>query len=147
VTHLLDTSVLHTYARSERVRDVVDGIVSAGGMLSTCPVVIAEYCFSAQSPEMLKELTADMGLFYLLESDNLTPRIHAIQSALWSCGLVRAAGAQDTLIAAYALEHGHTVVTCDRDFAHISAALEQSGSSEALRVLTITDDETLPKSK
>lgn len=139
MTHLIDTSVWHRYARSTAVQSAVDGLVSSGNLLTTCPVVVAEYCFSARNTAELQELQADMGLLYLLESDDLTPRINLIQSALWSTGLARAAGSSDTLTAAYGLEHNQTIVTCDVDFVHIAQALEKVGKKPLLRVMHVLD--------
>ena len=139
MTHLIDTSVWHRYARSPAVQSTVDGLVSSGHLLTTCPVVVAEYCFSARKPAELEELQADMALLYLLESDNLTPHITRIQSAVWSTGRTRAAGSLNTLTAAYALEHNQTIVTCDVDFVHIAHALEEAESTPPLRVLHVTE--------
>lgn len=139
MTHLIDTSVWHRYARSTAVQGAVDGLVSSGNLLTTCPVVVAEYCFSARNTAELQELQADMGLLYLLESEDLTPRINLIQSALWSTGLARAAGSSDTLTAAYGLEHNQTIVTCDVDFVHIAQALEKVGKKPLLRVMHVLD--------
>lgn len=137
MTHLVDTSVWHRYARFPGVRKVVDGLVASGHLLTTCPVIVAEYCFSARNEAELRELHTDMGLMYLLESDDLTPRITLIQSALWSTGRARAAGSSDTLIAAYALEHNQTVVTCDVDFVHIAQALQKARTQPPLRVIHV----------
>jgi predicted nucleic acid-binding protein len=139
VTHLIDTSVWHRYARSPAVQSAVDALVSSGNLLTTCPVIVAEYCFSARNTAELQELQTDMGLVYLLESDDLTPRITLIQSALWSTGLARAAGSSDTLTAAYGLEHNQTIVTCDVDFIHIQQALEKAGNQPSLRVMHLTE--------
>ena len=139
MTHLVDTSVWHRYARSPAVQSTVDGLVSSGHLLTTCPVVVAEYCFSARNNAELQELQTDMGLLYLLESDNITPHVTRIQSALWSTGHTRAAGSSDTLTAAYALEHNQTVVTCDIDFVHIAKALENAERTPPLRVLHVTE--------
>lgn len=46
----------------------------------------------------------------------------AIQNALWSEGLLRAAGGTDTLIAAYAIVNDATVIHYDRDFEHLRTA-------------------------
>ena len=43
-----------------------------------------------------------------------------VQSALWNSGFVRAAGAVDILIAAYAIVNDATVLTADHDFDHIA---------------------------
>ena len=144
MTHLVDTSVWHHYARTPAIQDAVDGLVSTGHLLTTCPVIVAEYCFSARNTTELRDLQTDMGLLYLLETSNLAPSVRRIQSALWSIGLARAAGASDTLIAAYALEHNQTIVTCDVDFVHIANALEKTGTQSPLRVLHLTDSEQLP---
>jgi len=56
VTHLIDTSVWHRYARSAEVRNEVDRLVSTGALLTTCPVVVAEYCFSARNEAELSEV-------------------------------------------------------------------------------------------
>jgi predicted nucleic acid-binding protein len=139
VTHLIDTSVWHRYARSPAIQSAVDGLVATGHLLTTCPVIVAEYCFSARNTAELQELQTDMGLLYLLESDNLTPHVKSIQSALWSTGLARAAGSSDTLTAAYGLEHNQTIVTCDVDFVHIQQALEKVGKKPLLRVMHVLE--------
>jgi predicted nucleic acid-binding protein len=139
VTHLIDTSVWHRYARSPAIQSAVDGLVATGHLLTTCPVIVAEYCFSARNTAELQELQTDMGLLYLLESDNLTPHVKSIQSALWSTGLARAAGSSDTLTAAYGLEHNQTIVTCDVDFVHIQQALEKVGKNPLLRVMHVLE--------
>lgn len=89
---------------------------------------------------MLSQLQEDMALLYMLESHALTAQVHTIQSALWSSALARGAGASHTLIAAYALEHHQTVVTCDRDFVHISRAIKKAQTNQRLYVLAITGD-------
>ena len=137
MTHLIDTSVWHRYARCPAVQRAVDNLVSSGHLLTTCPVIVAEYCFSARHTAELEQLQGDMGLLYLLESDNLTPHITTIQAALWSTGRARAAGSSDTLTAAYALEHNQTIVTCDVDFVHIAQALENAGIQHPLRVIHV----------
>jgi predicted nucleic acid-binding protein len=43
-----------------------------------------------------------------------------IQNRLWTSGRLRAVGAMDTLIAAYALHNDATVLHYDRDFEHIA---------------------------
>ena len=142
MTHLIDTSVWHRYARSAEVRNEVDRLVSTGALLTTCPVVVAEYCFSARNEAELSELQTDMELLYLLESSELNFRVEHIQSALWSTGLIRAAGASGTLIAAYALNHNQTIVTCDVDYVHIARALEASATKRHLRVIHVTEPST-----
>lgn len=139
MTHLVDTSVWHRYGRSPAVQSAVDALVSAGNLLTTCPVIVAEYCFSARNTAEWQELQTDMGLLYLLESDDLTPHVKSVQAALWSTGRARAAGSSDTLTTAYALEHNQTVVTCDVDFVHIAEALEKAGTEPPLRVIHVRE--------
>lgn len=43
-----------------------------------------------------------------------------LQAALWNAGLVRAAGAIDVLVAAYAIVNEATVLAADQDFVHIA---------------------------
>ena len=140
MTHLVDTSVWHRYGASPAVQQVVDGLVTRGGLLTTCPVVISEYCFSARSASELNELQEDLAMLYLLESDELTPFVRDIQSALWSTGHARAAGSADSLVAAYSLSHNQTVVTLDEDFLHIARALHAVKADKQLRVIRIQHD-------
>jgi len=79
-------------------------------------------------------------MLYLLESDNLAPYVRDIQLALWAKGLARAAGAEDCLIAAYAIAHRQTVVTCDADFVHIARALVTEGTALPLSAIHIAQD-------
>lgn len=46
-----------------------------------------------------------------------------VQSRLWNGGLLRAAGAMDTLIAAYALKNNAAVLHYDGDFEHIASVV------------------------
>jgi len=140
VTHLVDTSVWHQYGRNKAVQQVVQKIVGAGALLTTCPVVITEYCFSARTATELDDLQADMALLYALESNSLTGRVNEIQTALWSTGRVRAAGSLDCVIAGYALEHDQILLTCDEDFLHISKALTQMKAEKQLRVIHVKSD-------
>ena len=71
MTHLVDTSVWHTYQRSAATRTAIARLIDAGALLTTCPVVVAEYCFSARSATELEELQEDMRLLYCLESESL----------------------------------------------------------------------------
>lgn len=138
MTHLVDTSVWHTYGRNPLVQEVVDSLANAGALFTTCPVVTAEYCFSARTTKELKVFQADMNLLYMIESDSLEPDVETIQDSLWCQGLVRAAGALDTIIAAYALGANQTLVTCDSGFVHIARALGASRTKSRLRVLHIS---------
>lgn len=47
-----------------------------------------------------------------------------LQQALWDNGLMRAAGAVDLLVAAYAIVNDATVLSADRDFEAIAQATD-----------------------
>jgi predicted nucleic acid-binding protein len=55
----------------------------------------------------------------------------------------RAAGAADTLIAAYAVAHKQTIVTCDKGFLHISTALKRGRKADRLHVLHLAETGTI----
>lgn len=140
MTHLVDTSVWHNVARYPQVESALLQIEDAGAVFSTCPPVIAEYCFSARDVFELNRLQSYLADFYQLDEQPLTAAITDIQKALWTHGLARAAGAIDTEIAAYALEADHEIVTCDLDFVHISRALKLGPSRDQLRVTLISEN-------
>jgi predicted nuclease of predicted toxin-antitoxin system len=52
-----------------------------------------------------------------------TGDVLAVQSRLWNGGLLRAAGAVDTLIAAYAMKNDAAVLHYDSDFEHIASVV------------------------
>lgn len=140
MTHLVDTSVWHNVGRYPQVASALLQIEEAGAVFSTCPPVIAEYCFSARDVFELNTLQRYLADFYQLDEKPLTSAITDIQKALWKYGLARAAGAIDTEIAAYALEADHEIVTCDLDFVHIARALRLSRSRQTLRVTWIAEN-------
>lgn len=139
MTHLVDTSVWHKYGRFQAVARVVDELDSNGAIFSTCPPVIAEYCFSAKNVFDLRAMSEEMAHFYQLDSLLLTEPVHRIQQALTKRGLHRAVGAADTVIAAYAIAAEQVLVTCDSDFLHIAHALKKSRSLGRLHVVHIAE--------
>lgn len=139
MTHLVDTSVWHKYGSFEGVRTTIDAMFEAGAIFSTCPPIIAEYCFSARDSKELKAMQEDLRQFYQVDSIALTDAVERIQRSLWGQGLKRAAGANDTLIAAYAVAADQVLVTCDTDFVHISRALQHSRSPMRLHVVCIDE--------
>lgn len=139
MTHLVDTSVWHKYGRYDTVAAVVDQLDASGAIFSTCPPVIAEYCFSARSDDELSDMQDELSQFYQLDQAPLTSAVQVIQRALVSCGLPRAAGALDVVIAAHAVFAEQVLVTCDQDFLHIAKALAASSPREVLSVIYISD--------
>lgn len=86
----------------------------------TCAPQVLEFCHSARTPEEHGLYRDRISLGFPLEGVPDESLVLDIQGALWSAGLVRAAGPTDILIAAYALVNDATVLTADRDFDHIA---------------------------
>lgn len=87
-----------------------------------CPPIVAEVGVSARTPE---DHAAVMQALLACRDCPISPDTRvtlAVQNALWSNGLLRAAGPVDTLIAAYAIVNDATVIHYDRDFEHVAAA-------------------------
>lgn len=139
MTHLLDTSVLHKYPHFVGVAKAVNQLNENGAVFSTCPPVIAEFCFSAQTPEQLAQFQSKMRSLLLLESGALAPLVELAQKAMWAQGLVRAAGAIDTITAAYAMHARHTLVTCDTDHVHIARAVQKHATRAQLKVIYLSE--------
>lgn len=139
MTHLVDASVWHKYGRYVGVARAVNELDAAGAIFSTCPPVIAEYCFSAKNVFELKAMADELAQFYQLDGMSLTGPVHHIQQALTKQGLHRAVGATDTVIAAYAIAAEQVLVTSDSDFLHIAQALRKSRALGQLHVVHIAE--------
>lgn len=140
MTHLIDTSVWHKFASHAAVRSTINQLNTAGALFTTCAPVIAEYCFSARNAEELSEMQAEMALLMELSPQEMSVTAMQLQSALWRAGRMRAAGAIDTLIAAYAIVNRQVIVTCDTGFVHIARALQTDHSEHTLSVVYIRED-------
>lgn len=140
MTHLVDTSVWHKYGRFPAVADAVNQLDENGAIFSTCPPVIAEYCFSAQNDSDLALMQDEMAQFLQLDGVPLTGPIHRIQNDLTKRGLLRAVGASDVVIAAHAMAAEQVLVTCDSDYLHIASALKQSQELGRLSVIHIAEN-------
>ena len=86
-----------------------------------CPPIAAEIGFSAQTTSGHRSLMEQLALFSDCPVHPTAQEVLALQNALWSAGLLRAAGATDTVIAAYAIANDATLLHYDRDFEHIAA--------------------------
>lgn len=93
---------------------------SPADLFVTCPPQVLEFCHSARTPEEHVRYREEMSRGFPLENAPDEALVLDIQAALWSAGLVRAAGPADILIAAYAIVNDATVLAADRDFAHIA---------------------------
>ncbi|WP_373457924.1 DUF5615 family PIN-like protein [Paeniglutamicibacter psychrophenolicus] len=119
--YLIDASAWSHYGSRNPVTGFIDHI-SHRGVIMTCPPAALEYCFMARNK--VEHDNYRMRMEKLLQP-LVHPTVHdvlVIQSALRGNGLVRAAGASDTLIATYAMLNNATVISCDKDFGHIAAA-------------------------
>lgn len=120
--YLVDNSVWQRLSKSA-VRAAFDAIrapIRPGSVL-TCPPVVAEVGFSARNGADHSTVTAYLAAFPGCREHPDTSLVLAIQNALWHKGLVRSVGAIDTLIAAYAVVNGTTVLHYDSDFEHIAS--------------------------
>ncbi|MGW4365975.1 PIN domain-containing protein [Nocardia takedensis] len=86
----------------------------------TCPPQVLEFCHSARTPEEYAHYREQISLGFPLENAPDESLVLDIQAALWSAGLVRAAGSLDILIAGYAIVNDATVLATDRDYEHIA---------------------------
>ena len=86
----------------------------------TCPPQVLEFCHSARTPAEHARYRERISLGFPLEHAPDESLVLGVQSALWNAGLVRAAGAVDILIAAYAIVNDATVLAADRDFESIA---------------------------
>lgn len=121
--YLIDASAWSHYGSSMLVTERIDEI-ARGGLIMTCPPASLEYCFMARNKAEHDIFRARMSRFKQAERHPETADVLSVQSALWGCGLVGAAGSMDTLIAAYALLNNAVVVSCDKDFGYLSTALD-----------------------
>lgn len=119
--YLVDQSI---WSRVERNPSIAALIVQVARdhVIATCPPQALEYCHNAQTPTEHRERRADMdSLFHLLRHP-ANEDVLDLQQALWDNGLMRAAGAIDLLIAAYAIANDATILSADRDFDAIASA-------------------------
>lgn len=106
-----DVAIVNRLRRIER---------APADLFVTCPPQVLEFCHSARTPEEHVRYRERISLGFPLERAPDESLVLDIQRALWSSGLVRAAGAVDISIAGYAIVNDATVLTADRDFDHIA---------------------------
>lgn len=105
----------------EELKKIVD-LVSPEDLL-VCPPVALEYGFTARTGKDHSVLMEQLDSFGECESHPTRDEVMEVQSRLWNGGFLRAAGAMDTLIAAYAVKNAAAVLHYDRDFEHIASVL------------------------
>lgn len=117
--YLVDNSILQKLSRSRRIRKRFHEVIEAYPVY-TCPPQVLEYCWSARNPAEYLELRQDMELFTPAISAPEQRLVLDMQQALWTKGMMRAAGNADVLIAAYAVANDLTLINCDKDFGYIA---------------------------
>lgn len=118
---IIDNSVWQRL-RQPQVRAAMDAMMATTSPWSilVCPPVVAEVGFSARSGHDHQVLREYLAAFPECETHPSAALVLDIQGALWSAGLVRAVGASDTVIAAYAVANDARVVHYDADFEHVA---------------------------
>ena len=128
-TYLVDNSIWQKAGRStaiaQRLREI-----TPNHLIITCPPQVLEYCHSARSRDEYAELREDMETLLAAWEHPTEKDALDIQQALWESGMMRAAGAFDCLIAAYAVANDAVVLNSDRDFRHIELATDGSVRQE-----------------
>ena len=124
---LIDNSVWARLAIEPTVRAAFEALIIANrpSSILICPPVAAEYGFSARNGVEHTRMMESLSAFTECDESPKSAQVLAVQNALWNAGLVRAAGAMDTIIAAYAILSEATVVHYDRDYELIGGAVPQ----------------------
>lgn len=121
--YLVDNSVWARLASGDaritrRLRNIEQ---SPSDLFVTCPPQVLEFCHSARTQGEYTQYREQISFGFPLEHAPDESLVLDIQSALWSSGLVRAAGSLDILIAGYAIVNDATVLAADHDFGHIAS--------------------------
>jgi predicted nucleic acid-binding protein len=122
-TYLVDNSVWQKAGRSASIASRLREL-SPQHLIITCPPQVLEYCHSARDPLEYLELKQDMDALLPALAHPSMDQALALQQALWDRGMVRAAGAFDCLIAAYALANDAVLLNSDHDFGYIEQATD-----------------------
>ena len=119
-TYLVDNSIWQKAGRSDRIAARLREL-APHHLLITCAPQVLEYCHSAWSPAEFASMRRDMDDLLPAPAHPTTSDALDLQQRLWMAGYVRAAGALDCLIAAYAVVIDAILLHSDRDFTYISA--------------------------
>jgi predicted nucleic acid-binding protein len=90
-----------------------------------CAPIALEVGFSARTGEDHSRITKQLAAFAECSRHPTADEVLHVQNKLWRAGLVRAAGAVDCLIAAYAMKNVATLLHYDRDFEHIATVVPE----------------------
>lgn len=122
-TYLVDNSIWQKAGRSDRIAARLRELAPQQ-VLITCAPQVLEYCHSARSPAEFASMRRDMDDLLPAPTHPTTSETLDLQQRLWAAGYVRAAGAFDCLIAAYAVVNDAILLHSDRDFTYIAAATD-----------------------
>lgn len=128
-TYLVDNSIWQKANRSEGIAACLRAL-SPQHLIITCPPQVLEYCHSARNAIEYAELRDDMDQLLPALTHPTASQALDVQQALWNRGLIRAAGAFDCLIAAYAVVNDAVILNSDRDFGYIADAIEATFRQE-----------------
>lgn len=122
---LIDHSVWGRLATHGPVVQALRSLITGApaDVVHICPPIAAEYGYSTRSGSDHTMVVEQLSAFPDCPVAPTTADVLRIQNALWNGGLLRAVGATDTLIAAYAVANDATVVHYDGDFEHIAAVV------------------------
>jgi len=125
--YLIDNSVWARLATEPRIADALEELIASSrpSSILICPPIAAEYGFSARNGADHDAIVRALAEFTECDEAPNSLNVLAVQNALWTSGLVRAAGVADTLIATYAVQNEATVVHYDRDFELIAGVVPQ----------------------
>ena len=122
---IIDTSVWSRLRTSAPVTTAMKRLIASVDPASIlmCPPVAAKLGFSARNGNDHTVLMESLRAFPDCAEAPLSGDVLRIQNALWNAGLVRAIGAMDAHIAAYAQSNDATVIHLDRDFEHVASII------------------------
>jgi predicted nucleic acid-binding protein len=122
---IVDNSVWGRLPTKPDVRRAFEALIGTHrpSSILVCPPVVAEYGFSARTADEHRAIANALTAFAECQIAPDSPLTLDVQFRVWRAGLVRGAGALDTVIAAYALANDATVVHYDRDFEIIARAV------------------------
>ncbi len=120
---IVDNSVWGRLRTTPAVRTALTALINAysPSAIMICPPSVAEYGFSASTGGDHTRVMAQLKAFPECPQAPTSVEVLEMQNRLWNSGLLRAVGAMDTLIAAYALRNDAAVLHYDRDFEHVAA--------------------------
>lgn len=124
---IIDNSVWARLSTDEAVVAAFEALILAHrpSAIMICPPTVAEYGFSARNGRDHDALMKQLKAFTECSDAPNSEQTLSIQNRLWNAGLIRAAGAIDTIIAAYAIVNDATVIHYDRDFEIIASVVPQ----------------------